>query len=76
MSAAVLELEGLTTGYEDAAVVRELDLSVGEGEVVALLDQGPARARVSAWWTRVARLVTARLADDLTALVLKRTASI
>ena len=37
MSAAVLELEGLTTGYEDAAVVRELDLSVGEGEVVALL---------------------------------------
>jgi len=37
MSAAVLELEGLTTGYEDAAVVRELDLTVGEGEVVALL---------------------------------------
>ena len=37
MSAAVLELEGLTTGYEDAAVVRELDLSVGESEVVALL---------------------------------------
>jgi branched-chain amino acid transport system ATP-binding protein len=37
MSAAVLEIEGLTTGYEDAAVVRELDLSVGEGEVVALL---------------------------------------
>jgi ABC-type branched-subunit amino acid transport system ATPase component len=37
MSAAVLELDGLTTGYEDAAVVRELDLSVGEGEVVALL---------------------------------------
>jgi len=37
VSAGVLELEGLTTGYEDAAVVRELDLSVGEGEVVALL---------------------------------------
>jgi branched-chain amino acid transport system ATP-binding protein len=37
MSAAVLEIERLTTGYEDAAVVRELDLSVGEGEVVALL---------------------------------------
>jgi branched-chain amino acid transport system ATP-binding protein len=33
----VLAIEGLTTGYEDAAVVRELDLSVGEGEVVALL---------------------------------------
>ena len=37
MTAAVLEIEGLTTGYEDAAVVRELDLSVGEGEVVALM---------------------------------------
>ena len=37
MSAAVLEIDGLTTGYEDAAVVRELDLSVGEGEVVALM---------------------------------------
>jgi branched-chain amino acid transport system ATP-binding protein len=37
MSAAVLEIEGLTTGYEDAAVVRELDLSVGQGEVVALM---------------------------------------
>ena len=37
MSAAVLEIDGLTTGYEDAAVVRELDLSVAEGEVVALM---------------------------------------
>jgi ABC-type branched-subunit amino acid transport system ATPase component len=37
VSAEVLDIEGLTTGYEDAAVVRELDLSVGEGEVVALL---------------------------------------
>jgi ABC-type branched-subunit amino acid transport system ATPase component len=37
MSAAVLEIEGLTTGYEEAAVVRDLDLTVGEGEVVALL---------------------------------------
>jgi branched-chain amino acid transport system ATP-binding protein len=34
---AVLEIEQLTTGYEDAAVVRDLDLSVGEGEVVALM---------------------------------------
>jgi branched-chain amino acid transport system ATP-binding protein len=37
MSGAVLEIERLTAGYEDAAVLRELDLSVGEGEVVALL---------------------------------------
>jgi branched-chain amino acid transport system ATP-binding protein len=34
---AVLEIEQLTTGYEDAAVVRDLDLSVGDGEVVALM---------------------------------------
>ena len=37
MTAAVLDLERLTAGYEDAAVVRELDLRVGQGEVVALL---------------------------------------
>jgi branched-chain amino acid transport system ATP-binding protein len=37
VSAEILDIDGLTTGYEDAAVVRELDLSVGEGEVVALL---------------------------------------
>ena len=37
MSAAVLAIEQLTTGYEDAAVVRGLDLTVGGGEVVALL---------------------------------------
>jgi branched-chain amino acid transport system ATP-binding protein len=37
VTAAVLEVEGLTAGYEEAAVVRELDLRVGQGEVVALL---------------------------------------
>ena len=37
MSAPALRIERLTAGYEDAAVVRELDLAVGEGEVVALL---------------------------------------
>jgi branched-chain amino acid transport system ATP-binding protein len=37
MTEPVLELERLTTGYEEAAVVRELDLTVGEGEIVALL---------------------------------------
>jgi branched-chain amino acid transport system ATP-binding protein len=37
VSTAVLEIDGLTTGYEDAAVVRELDLTVGEGEVAALM---------------------------------------
>ena len=33
----VLQLEGLTAGYDGAAVVRDLDLHVGAGEVVALL---------------------------------------
>jgi ABC-type branched-subunit amino acid transport system ATPase component len=33
----VLELAGLTAGYDAAAVVRSLDLHVGSGEVVALL---------------------------------------
>jgi branched-chain amino acid transport system ATP-binding protein len=37
MSGPVLGIDRLTAGYEDAAVVRELDLTVGEGEVVALL---------------------------------------
>jgi branched-chain amino acid transport system ATP-binding protein len=37
MSETVLAIEGLTTGYEDAAVIRELDLTVDAGEVVALL---------------------------------------
>jgi branched-chain amino acid transport system ATP-binding protein len=33
----VLAIEHLTAGYGDAAVLRDLDLNVGEGEVVALL---------------------------------------
>jgi ABC-type branched-subunit amino acid transport system ATPase component len=33
----VLAIDGLTAGYEEAPVVRGLDLKVGEGEVVALL---------------------------------------
>ena len=37
MSAAVLEIDGLTAGYDGAAVVRGLDVVVQPGEVVALL---------------------------------------
>ena len=37
MSAPVLELDGLTVGYDGAPVVRGLDLEVGQGEIVALL---------------------------------------
>jgi branched-chain amino acid transport system ATP-binding protein len=37
MSEPVLVLDKLTAGYEEAAVIRDIDLTVGEGEVVALL---------------------------------------
>ncbi len=37
MSDAVLNIEGLTAGYDRAAVIRDVDLTVGAGEVVALL---------------------------------------
>jgi branched-chain amino acid transport system ATP-binding protein len=37
VSTQVLAIEDLTTGYEDAAVIRDLDLAVDSGEVVALL---------------------------------------
>ncbi len=37
MSDALLTIEGLTAGYDRAAVIRDLDLTVGPGEVVALL---------------------------------------
>jgi len=37
MSEPVLVLDKLTAGYEEAAVIRDIDLTVAEGEVVALL---------------------------------------
>ena len=37
MSTPVLAIEGLTAGYETAPVIRDLDLTIDEGEVVALL---------------------------------------
>ena len=37
MPEAVLSLEGLTAGYDRAAVIRDVDLTVEPGEVVALL---------------------------------------
>ncbi|MGH3264098.1 MAG: ATP-binding cassette domain-containing protein, partial [Trebonia sp.] len=36
-SDAVLELNGLSVGYDGSPVVRDLTLSVRDGEVVALL---------------------------------------
>jgi branched-chain amino acid transport system ATP-binding protein len=37
MSGTVLRLSGVTAGYEDAPVIRNIDLNVDSGEVVALL---------------------------------------
>jgi len=37
MSDTVLSIENLTAGYDQAAVIRNLDVTVGPGEVVALL---------------------------------------
>ena len=37
MADAVLSIEGLTAGYDRAAVIRDVDLTVGPGEIVALL---------------------------------------
>src|SRR3954451_6171172 len=37
MPDAVLALEGLTAGYDEAAVIRGVDVTVGAGEIVALL---------------------------------------
>ena len=37
MTDTLLSIDGLTAGYDRAAVIRDLDLNVGAGEVVALL---------------------------------------
>ncbi len=37
MADALLSLESLTAGYDQAAAIRDIDLTVGAGEVVALL---------------------------------------
>ena len=37
MADDVLVIESLTAGYDQAAVIRDVDLTVGPGEVVALL---------------------------------------
>jgi branched-chain amino acid transport system ATP-binding protein len=37
MSTPVLEIDGLTAGYDSAAVIRDISLAVARGEVVALL---------------------------------------
>ncbi len=37
MSSALLEIDGLTAGYDSAAVIRDISIDVAPGEVVALL---------------------------------------
>ena len=41
-SEAVLDLDGLSAGYGHGAVIRDLRLTVGRGEVVALLGSNGA----------------------------------
>ena len=58
MPDAVLSLEGLTAGYDQAAVIRGVDLTVAAGEVVALLGANGAGKT-----TIAARRLRARQAD-------------
>jgi len=37
MSETVLSIEGLTAGYDQSPVIRDIDITVGPGEVIALL---------------------------------------
>jgi len=55
MAEPVLALDGLTAGYDGAAVIRDLDLDVAAGEVVALL--GPNGAGKSTTLRTVSGLV-------------------
>ncbi len=41
----MLEIDGLTAGYDGAAVIRDISLEVAPGEIVALLGANGARAR-------------------------------
>jgi branched-chain amino acid transport system ATP-binding protein len=53
--ADVLALDGLTSGYDEAPVIRDLELTVGAGEVVALL--GPNGAGKSTTLRTVSGIV-------------------
>ena len=46
---SVLEVEGLSVGYDRAPVVRDLTLTVGRGEVVALLGANGAGKTTTLW---------------------------
>ncbi len=53
---ALIEISGLYAGYDDIPVVRELDLRVGAGEVVALL--GPNGAGKTTTLLTISGLLT------------------
>jgi len=57
MAEPVLVLEGLTAGYDEAAVIRDVGLAVGPGEVVALL--GPNGAGKTTTLRAISGLVKA-----------------
>jgi ATP-binding cassette, subfamily B, bacterial len=59
MSAPVLELEGITAGYDQAAVVRDVTLTVAPGERIALV--GPTGAGKSTLAKLIARFYDPRV---------------
>ena len=65
MTEPLVDIRGLHVGYNDIAVVRDLDLTVGEGEVVALL--GPNGAGKTTTLLAISGLLTA-LAGTVTVL--------
>ncbi len=65
MTEPLIDIRGLHVGYNDIAVVRDLDLTVGEGEVVALL--GPNGAGKTTTLLAISGLLTA-LAGTVTVL--------
>ena len=74
MSDAVLSIEGLTAGYDGAPVIRDIDLRVGAGEVVALL--GPNGAGKTTTLKAVSGLVRplrGRIVLELERYMLERT---
>ena len=61
MSQPLLEIAGLTSGYDSAAVVRGVDISVSPGEIVALL--GPNGAGKSTLMNTISGLLRPRAGE-------------
>ena len=65
MSPPLLELRGVTAGYGDAAVIREVDLKVDPGEIVALLGaNGAGKTTTLRVASRILPVMTGTVAFD------------